>query len=144
MGEHKVSQSQTLNVPRLAQSILRGMSLGLIVGILLIGVGIVRGAIFMLSGGHLAQVSAADLRAAIYYLAGFSLAGAIAGAVLPSVRTRMASYLTFATGGIVVMLAIAASDKGGLTGQRAIDWLFLIPLGALLGVAFGYGWSRRA
>jgi hypothetical protein len=43
---------------------------------------------------------------------------------------------------MIVMTAIMGSD-GGLKAHDRLDWLFLLPLSAGFGLAFGYGWSKR-
>ncbi len=118
--------------------------MGLVVGLLLIGVGVLRAGLFLLTGGHLAALSADDVRLVVYYLGGFGLAGAVVGPLIPRMRTRVGTYVVFSFAGMIVMAAIMASDNGGLRRQALVDWLWMMPLGAAFGCAFAYGFSRKA
>jgi hypothetical protein len=83
------------------------------------------------------------MRLAAYYVGGFGLAGAVVGGLLPSLRGPVGTNALFACAGMIVMTAIMASD-GGLKAHDRVDWLSLLPLGAVFGLAFGYGWSKRS
>lgn len=145
MGQHKVSNAHhSFDITTLGRQLVRGAGIGVVVGTLLIGVGVLRAAAFLLTGGHLSAPSSEDARLAAFYIGGFGLAGAVIGAVLPRLRSVVGLYVAFGAAGMIVMTAIMASEKGGLKAHDRIDWMLLMPLGAMFGCAFAYGWTRRA
>ena len=142
MGEHRHPRRAS-NLRSIWGQVGRGAALGLLAGALMIGVGIARAAYFLLRGGHLSAISYDDLRLVIYYMGGFGVAGGLLGLLLPRYQGVVATRVLFAVAGMVVMTAIAASDAGGLRAHDRIDWLFLLPLGAIFGLAFGWTWGNR-
>jgi len=143
MGEHKHPAHSRFELTEVVGQVGRGAGFGLLIGIFCLAVGLVRAALFILGGGSLAAVSAEDMRSAGYYIGGFGLAGGVVGGTLPRLRGRLGTYGVFACAGMIVMLAIMASEKGGLATNGRVDWIALMSLGAFLGLAFAYGWNRR-
>ena len=143
MGEHHHPRRNAANLRSIWGQLGRGGGIGLIVGALLVSVGMARAAFFALRGGHLSDISSDDLRFVIYYVGGFGLAGAVLGVMLPRYPGAVATRVLFAVAGMIVTTAIAASDTGGLRAHDHIEWLFLLPLGAIFGLAFGWTWGTR-
>ena len=143
MGEHNRPRRSRIDVAAFGSGVARGAVVGLVVGILFMAVGAVRAVMFLARGGKLSAISADDLRLGAYYVGGFGLAGAVVGGLLRRFPGSLGTYVIFALGGIVVMTAIMAGDKGGLAANDAFDWIVLLALGAGFGLAFGHGWNRR-
>lgn len=143
MGKHPHPTRNDSGLRAIGRQAIRGGGLGLLVGVLLIGVGVARAALLLLTGGQLSAISSDDLRLAVYYVGGFGIAGAVLGALLPRLRGNLATHALFAGAGMIVMVAIMASGTGGLRAHDRVDWWFLLPLGAAFGLAFGYGWNKR-
>jgi hypothetical protein len=144
MGEHKRPRRNCFEIAGLGTHMIRGASLGLLMGALCIGVGIVRWIVFLLSGEKLTAVSFGDLRVAAFYVGGFALAGAVVGGLLPRFRGSLATYVSFALGGMVVAATIVAGGGiDGLTSNGALDWIGPMAIGAVLGIAAVHGWLKR-
>lgn len=121
---------------------LRGALFGGAIGVAFLGVGILRAALFLLSGHRLAPISADDLRLATFYVGGFALAGTLLGGFWQMFRSKATAYVGFAFAGMIIMTAIMAGEKGGLRGNDAVDWVVLLSLGAGFGCAFGRGFLK--
>ena len=143
MGEHRHPKRSRFDVAGAGLDVARGAGIGLVIGLLFMGVGFLRAVLLLLTGGKLAALSLDDLRFAVFYLGGFGLAGAVVGGLLPRFRGAVATYVCFAFGGMVVMAAIMAGDKGDLASNDRSDWLALMTLGAVFGLAAGHGWRKR-
>ena len=143
MGQHGLLPHRTVDITELGRQLARGAAIGLAVGVLLIAIGVLRAAVFLLTGGHLPTLSWEDARLAAFYVGGFGLAGAVVGAVVPRLRTAVGLYVAFSVAGMIVVTAIMASEKGGLRARDRVDWILLMPIGAIFGCAFAYGWSKR-
>jgi hypothetical protein len=118
---------------RLGRNAAFGAILGGLVGILLIGVGLLRAVVVLVGGGSLKPPSADDLRVLAFYAGGFAAAGGALGAAKPLLHTRFAIAVGCMVAGVIVVLAIAAGEKGGLASLDRGDWVVL----PLLGVVFG-------
>jgi hypothetical protein len=133
--------------PRHSSSIARrvglGALLGLGAGILLVGVGIARIAVFLLGGGRLAAIDAGDVRALTFYVGGFGAGGALIGALRPLLHGKGGVYVGCMLAGIVVMLAIAVGDKGSLSALDGVDWVAMPLMGMVFGSAAAYGFTRN-
>ncbi|HEY9225638.1 MAG TPA: hypothetical protein VIP11_03255 [Gemmatimonadaceae bacterium] len=127
----------------MARQLWRGALIGVGVGSIFIVVGLLRAGLFLLTGGRLSALSANDARIAVFYLGGFGLAGALVGVLLPRARTAVRIYAAFALAGMVVVIAIMAAAKGGLTSHDRLDWFLFMSTGAVFGCAAAYGLSKR-
>ena len=87
-------------------------------------------------------LTAAEVKVLAYYVGGFVVAGMLISAIWPLLTTRFARYLGFSLAGIVVMVAILASESGGLLRHRLSDWIIAVLLGIFFGCAFGWGRGR--
>ena len=121
---------------------LRGALFGGAIGVAFLGVGILRAALFLLSGHRLAPISADDLHLATFCVGGFALAGTLLGGFWQMFRSEATAYVGFAFAGMIIMTAIMAGEKGGLRGNDAVDWVVLLSLGAGFGCAFGRGFLK--
>jgi hypothetical protein len=121
---------------------LRGALFGGAIGVAFLGIGLLRAALFLLSGRHLDPISSDDLRLATFYVSGFAVAGTLLGGFWQLFRSKAIAYVGFALAGMIVMTAIMASQKGGLRGNDAVDWVVLLSLGAGFGCAFGRGFLK--
>jgi hypothetical protein len=129
--------------PRALRNLAVGAGLGVATALLFIGVGIIRAVVAVISGARVAPPTSHDARILLFYVGGFAVAGAFLGVLLPYLHAKSLKYLGFAAGGVVVMLAIAAGDQGGLGALDRVDWIALPILGAILGLAAGFGYLRN-
>jgi hypothetical protein len=133
--------------PRHSSSFARRVGLGALLGIgagiLLVGVGVARIAVFLLSGGRLAELEADDVRILVFYVGGFGAGGALIGALRPLLRGKGGVYVGCMLAGIVVMLAIAIGDKGRLSALDGVDWVAMPLMGMVFGSAAAYGFTRN-
>ena len=123
--------------------ILLGLLLGLVLGVLLIGLGAVRAAVFIGTGGQVEPLSADDIRAVVYAIGGFSVAGGAFGALSQRTRTQPGFYGVCALGGMILMSALALSRQGRRPLHGVLPWLAVLLGGAIIGMAGGYGWRRH-
>ena len=86
--------------------------------------------------------TAEDIRVLIYYVGGFTIAGALVSALWPRLTTKFSKYIGFSLAGIVVTFAISVGEKGGLKGLDRVDLIASVLLGILFGCAFAYGYER--
>ena len=129
--------------PPAARRAARGAFFGALLGSAFIAIGAMRAAFFLLGGGRIEALTAADVRPFVFYLAGFAAAGTLVGATWPMIRSRIATYAVFGAGGALVMIAIMAGDAGGLAARDGFDWVVLPLVGVLFGCAFARGWLGR-
>lgn len=122
--------------------VIVGAALGFAAGALLVGVGAIRVAAFILGGGRLEASDAGDLRWIAYYVGSFGLGGALFGALRPLLRGNGGVYAGCMLVGVIVVLAIALSDQGSLGALDATDWVVLPGMGMLFGAAAAFGWTR--
>jgi len=122
------------NMPRRAA---RGAIAGAALGAVFLAVGLVRGATYLVSGGHIAQLSQSDGRVMAYYAGGFTIAGTLLGAAWPLFRGR--DYLALALGGAVVGAAIVLG-KAGTAPPKMSQWIIGIGVGA--GIGWAAGWRN--
>jgi hypothetical protein len=123
--------------------LLRGARYGIGAGVLALAVGLGRGILFLLTGGHIQPFSRADTITIGYYVGGFTLAGIWLGAVWPLLRTATRQYLAFAIAGVLLMYMIMLSE-GGLRGHDSFDYGLYAFLGTAFGFAAAAGMRRRA
>ena len=128
-------------VAQLATRIRDGALLGAAVGAICLVVGLARAALFLVSGGRIAGLTAADIREMVLYILGFTAAGTLVGAVWPLLQRRFAMYLGFALGGSLVGIAITLGEASGKSPALS-DWVIGITVGATMGCAFAYGWRK--
>jgi hypothetical protein len=135
-------QAQVSSAACLACFVKCGALFGGAIGVAFLGLGLLRAALFLLSGRHLDSISSDDLRLATFYVSGFVLAGTLLGGFWQLFRSKATAYLEFALAGMIVMTAIVASQTSGLRGNNAVDWVVLLLLGAGFGCAFGRGFLK--
>lgn len=123
----------------LFQRATRGAAAGALLAAIAIGVGVIRGALFLLTGGKMALPDLATVRAVAAYATGFTVAGAVVGAVLPYLRTGFSQYAGFALGGAIVGAALVLGETRVVT---RVDWFIGPGLGAFFGCAMAYGWRQ--
>jgi hypothetical protein len=119
----------------------KGAGLGLALGLVLLSVGLLRAAVYLLTGGKLQPLAAADSRMMAVYVGAFAAAGALLGATRPLLRTKAGVYTACMAAGVIVVLALARFDRRH-AAMHAGDWWFVGGLGAILGAAGAYGWFR--
>lgn len=127
----------------LPSNILRGALFGTLLGGALLGVGLVRFAFFLLSGGRGAAVTPDDVRMAAVYVGSFALGGALVGALRDRLRGAVGTYAAGSIIGIIVMCGIAIGDQG-LAKMDLGDWIAMPLFGILFGCAGAYGWRRSS
>ena len=128
--------------PSLVVRTLQGAALGAGAGVILVALGLVRALFALLTGRHISAPAAADVRTIAFYIGGFALGGAVFGALRPLLRGKKGIYIGCMLVGIIVMLSIAVGDKGSLGALDSFDWIALPILGAILGSAGAYGFTR--
>ena len=119
----------------------KGAALGLALGVVLLGVGLLRAAIYLLTGGKLRPLAAADGRMMAVYVGAFAGAGALLGATRPLLRTKAGVYAGCMAAGVILVLALALADRRH-AAMHGGDWWFVGGLGGILGAAGAYGWFR--
>ena len=119
-----------------------GAALGVAAGTLLVGVGLLRAALFLLGGGRIAAPEAAELRMLAFYVGGFGAGGALIGALRPLLRGTAGAYVGCMLAGVVVMLAIVLGDKGSLEAADPFELMLFSALGATFGAAAAHGFTR--
>ena len=126
----------------LSRRVVVGAALGVAAGASFVAVGLVRVAVFLLGGGRLGALNADEWQGIAYYVGGFGVGGALFGALRPLLPGKRSVYAGCMLVGVIVMLAIALSDKGSLSALDRGDWVVLPALGMLFGAAGAYGWTR--
>jgi hypothetical protein len=121
---------------------VEGAGIGFLSAFACIGIGLVRAAFVLLSGRHLAPLTAQDARLFAFYVGGFVIAGVLIGAAGPFLPGRVGTYARFAFGGMVVTLAIVMGDQGSIAATDTADWIFVLFFGPLFGFAAAYGYLR--
>ena len=121
---------------------LKGALYGFVVSLVFLGIGLIRAVIAIASGKHMNPLTAQDARLLLFYVGGFTAAGALVGTLAPLLRTKFSIYLGASLAGIVVMFAIAVGDKGSLSALDGFDYVAMPLLGVLFGCAGAYGWTR--
>jgi len=107
-------------------------------------VGVIRGLVFRARGGHIAPLSPDEIRLLAFYVIGFIAAGILISAIWPLLSGGLAQYFGFSLAGVVVMIAVLAGDKGGLTAHDTAHWVIAVSVGVFMGCAFTYGFRRGA
>jgi hypothetical protein len=120
-----------------------GALFGCIMAVLAIGVGLVRALALTLSGGTVAGLTRDDVRLLAFYVGGFIVAGVVAGALGPLLPGRFGTYVRFATGGIVGMIAIAVAIDGSLEALDTAEWILVSTTGVVFGLAGAYGYLKN-
>ena len=116
---------------------LGGAALGACLGVLLLGVGMLRAAIAFLSG---ARVSMDSVWPAFgLYVLGFAGGGAVMGALWPAQPVHGRQYLAGALGGMVVGAAVARIVDGPSAPWTLATGVFVTLFGGLLGLGFTRG-----
>ncbi len=132
-----------MQFPPLLRDVVRGAGYGAALALFFIGIGVLRAVVALISGAHMNPLTPEDARVLVFYVGGFTVAGALLGFLLRRLDAMLLKYLGFMAGGAVVMLAIATGDQGGLRALDRTDWIALPALGGALGLAVGYGFLRN-
>ncbi len=127
---------------RLPRNVLLGAALGALLGVALIGVGLLRAGLVLLSGAKVTPPSSQDVKVLTFYVGGFSGAGAIVGTARSLLPKTAALVIGCLLGGVVVVLAIAAGDQG-LGALDRTDWIVYPILGMTFGAAAAIGLLRK-
>ena len=127
---------------RLPRNALLGALLGSLLGVAFIGVGLLRAGFVLLSGGKVTPPSAEDVRVLMFYVGGFGATGATVGAARSLLPRTAALVIGCVLGGVIVVLAIAAGDKG-LGALDRMDWIVYPILGMTFGAAAAIGLLRK-
>ena len=122
---------------------LEGAGVGFVFAVCLIGIGLLRALLALVSGRHLAALTGQDARLLAFYVGGFVVAGGLIGAAGPFLPGRVGTYARFVFGGMVVVLAIVIGDQGSLAATDSMDWIFIPVLGTVFGLAAAYGWTKE-
>lgn len=127
--------------------VLRGGFYGALVGlggaVFCLAVAALRALVAILGGQRFAPPSGSDARLLAFYVGGFVVAGVVAGAAGPLLPGRFGTYLRFAVGGMVVVLAIAIASAGSLSAMGTADWIMVPALGTAFGCAAAYGYLKQ-
>ena len=127
------------NISSLPRNAAIGAVVGALLGILLIGVGLIRAGITVVSGGHMQPVSAQDKSVLAYYLVGFAIAGAVAGAARSTFSKKVAIVLGCMLGGMIVVFAILVGEEGSIHALTEEELLICPVLGVVFGAAAAAG-----
>ena len=129
--------------PRLVLTdIGKGAGVGIALALFLVSVGLLRAAVYLVGGGKIQPLGAADRQTLFFYISGFAAAGALLGAARPLLRTKAGVYAGCMAAGVIVAFAVVLSSRRYLAAMGAEDWWFIAGLGALLGGAGAHGWFR--
>lgn len=109
-------------------SVLGGIAAGVLIATGLIGAGIA-----FLAGG--AVGTDGMLRGLLFYLGGFVVGGAVAGALWPVRRWIGGRYGLGIVVASFVMIAISLFSNGPFSGWKTFDWIVIV----FLSVVFGAG-----
>ena len=121
----------------------KGSLWGVGLGVLCLGVGLVRWIVASLSGRRFDAVSASDLKLLAVYVGAFVIAGALLGAAKPLLATDRGKYIGFALAGGLV--GLAAGYIAAVTSSRGGgSWWFGSFYGMFLGVLLARTLIRKA
>ena len=127
-----------------ARSAIEGALLGLGFAAVALLVGVIRALVVILGGARVSGgLSSEDRRLLVFYVGGFTAAGFLIGAVWPLLPGKLGRYVAFAFGGIVMVFAIVAGDKGGLAALDRTEAVVKTSLGIIFGLAAAYGYLRQ-
>jgi hypothetical protein len=115
---------------------------GALIGLLLVGVGVIRGVVVLATGRHLNPVSRSDLVFAAAYVLAFGLAGAVVGVLRTVWSTVAATVVGFMLGGVVVSLIAGSFLDGSYKPLDTVSALSFSAIGICFGAAVGIGWLR--
>ena len=121
--------------------IAQGLFRGLLVGFGLIGLGVLRALLVMLSGQSVTGPSMADVRPLAFYVVGFSLAGGFIGAFRPWLRLAAVRYTVFSVAGLIAVSSIVAGSDARIEWDR-LTFMILTPIGVILGLFGVYAVER--
>lgn len=116
---------------------LGGALLGACIGVVFLGVGLLRAVIAMARGTHVVMEGLWP-EAGIYIL-GFVFGGAVMGALWPTQPTRGRQYLAGVLGGVVVVAFVARIVEGPVAAWTLGSYVMIAVLGSLFGMAFTWG-----
>jgi hypothetical protein len=125
-----------------SRNVLAGAGLGAALAGLFLLVGVLRAALAVALGGSFAALTGSDVRILVFYVVGFTLAGAFVGALRPLLHRRAAIYAALSAAGVIVMYTLAIADEG-LAGMDRSDWIAMTVMGSLFGSALAWGFLRR-
>ena len=115
--------------------LLRGAGTGFVLSLALLAVGLARAGLALLTGSH---VSTAGLFPdVLWFAAGFTGGGALAGLAWPGYDSVWRRRLAFIVGMTVPMAAIMTIESGPPSRWGGFDWV----VGAGLSIAFGLALS---
>jgi peptidoglycan/LPS O-acetylase OafA/YrhL len=120
-------------------AILGGAGGGAIACLLLL-VALIRGIVMVATGGTIPTAGAA--RGLLFYVAGFVLGGAVAGALSPLERWIGGVFGLSVVAALIVMMAIVRSDSGPVRSWDSETWVVIVGLAVLFGGAFAAGIQR--
>ena len=121
---------------------LGGALLGGVMALLLMGVGLVRAAFFVVGGGQVRLPAGDDASAIILYVAAFMAAGAVIGAGRLERGKPVRACAVSVLSGLVLMLGLFVAAHGSPAALSGFDACMIALLGSALGGAFAFKWLR--
>ena len=106
-----------------------------------LGVGLLR-AVYARFRGANVSIELEDLRLLATYIAGFVVAGMLISVLWPRLRRKRSKQAVFALAGMIVASAVVIGMKG-LVAWTTVDWVVVLGLGTVFGLAFASGFSAR-
>jgi hypothetical protein len=123
--------------PSVSWRLLRGASVGGAVACFAIGVGLLRAGFAVLRGTNV-SFELDDVRMLATYVGGFVVAGMTVSAVWPALRRKRSRQAALALAGMIVAAAVVIGMEG-LAVWTVPDWIIVLVLGPMFGLAFASG-----
>jgi hypothetical protein len=116
-----------------ASNVAHGLLRGLLVGLALIGLGLLRAVLVIVAGHSVVGPTVSDARPLAFYVAGFSLAGGVAGAFRLFVHHAFWRYVVFSVAGLIAVATIVAGGDAQMQWD-GLTFMLLTPIGIILGL----------